>query len=103
MAGKLQYVIHSRPDVVLVVGIVAKFSTSPKENHIMTIKMILRYLKGTKDYGFYYKKNDMFELKMFTYSNWEINVDDRKSTCGGAFFLGKRVVSWIRIKQNYIS
>ena len=35
MIGKLQYVVHSRPDITLVVGIVARFSTNPKENHLM--------------------------------------------------------------------
>ena len=30
MIGKLQYVVHSRPDIALVVGIVARFSTNPR-------------------------------------------------------------------------
>ncbi len=31
------------------------------------------------------------------------SIDDRKSTSGGAFFLGKRLVSWTSKKQNCIS
>ena len=46
--GKLQYVVHSRPDIALVVGIVARFSANPKENHLMVVKRIMKYLKGTK-------------------------------------------------------
>ena len=30
MIGKLQYVVHSRLDIALVIGIVARFSTNPK-------------------------------------------------------------------------
>ena len=30
MIGKLQYVVHSRPDIALAVGIVARFFTNPK-------------------------------------------------------------------------
>ena len=30
MIGKLQYVVHSRPNITLVVGIVARFSTNPR-------------------------------------------------------------------------
>ena len=30
MIGKLQYVVHSRPDITLVVGIVARFSVNPR-------------------------------------------------------------------------
>ena len=46
MIGKLQYVVHSRLDIVLVVGIVARFSANPRENHLMVVKRIMRYLKG---------------------------------------------------------
>ena len=45
MIGKLQYVVHSRPDIVLSIGIVARFSANPRENHLMVVKIIMRYLK----------------------------------------------------------
>ena len=47
MIGKLQYVVHNRPDIALAIGIVARFFVSPKENHMMIVKRMLRYLKGT--------------------------------------------------------
>ena len=51
MIGKLQYVVHSRLDIALAVGIVARFSANPKENHLLAVKRIMRYLKGTDDFG----------------------------------------------------
>ena len=66
MIGKLQYVVHSRPDIALSIGIVARLSTNPRENNLMAIKRIMRYLKGTKDYGLYYMKNEKFELLILT-------------------------------------
>lgn len=42
MIGKLQYVVHTRLYIALVVGIVARFSAKPKENHMMAIKRIMR-------------------------------------------------------------
>ncbi|MFA1120950.1 hypothetical protein, partial [Klebsiella pneumoniae] len=86
-------VVHSRPDIALYVGIVVRFSTNPKENHLMIVKRIMRYLKGIEDYGLYYKKNEKFELRAYTKANWARNIDDRKSTSGVAFFLGKRLVT----------
>ena len=56
MIGKIQYVVHSRPDIALAVGIVARFFANPKENHLMAVKRIMRYLKGTDDFGIYYRK-----------------------------------------------
>ena len=47
MIGKLQYVVHSRPDIALTMGIVARFCANPKESHLMAVKKIVRYLKGT--------------------------------------------------------
>ena len=103
MIRKLQYVVHTRPDIALVVGIVARFSAKPRENHMMAVKRILRYLKGTKDYGLGYKFGGNLDLKVFIDANWVGNIDDRKSTSGGAFFLGKRLVSWTSKKKNCTS
>ena len=48
MIGKLQYVVHNKPDIALSIEIVARFSTNPRENHLMqVVKRIMRYLKGT--------------------------------------------------------
>ena len=69
----------------------------------MAVKRILRYLKGTEDYGLWYKLGENIDLKVFTNVDWVGNIDDRKSTSGGAFFLGKRLVSWTSKKQNCTS
>ena len=55
MIGKFQYVVHIRADIALVVSMVTRFSVNPKENHMMEIKRNMRYLKGTKNYGLWYK------------------------------------------------
>ena len=70
---------------------------------MMAIKRIMRYLKGTEDYGLYYKKNENFELSAYIDANWASNIDERKSNNGGAFFLGKRLVSWTSKKKKYMS
>ena len=49
MIEKLQYVVHKRPDIALSIGIVTTFSGNPKENHMMAIKRIMRYLKGMEE------------------------------------------------------
>ena len=41
MIGKLQYVVHRRPYIALSIGIVARFSNFPMENHLMVVKIIL--------------------------------------------------------------
>ena len=70
---------------------------------MMAIKRIMTYLKGTEDYGLWYKLGGNMDLKVFTDANWARSLDDRKRTSGGAFFLGKRLVSWTSKKQNCTS
>ena len=85
--------MHTQPEIALAVRMVARFSANPKENHMMTIKRIMRYLKDIEEYGLWYKKGGNLDLKVFIDANWAGSIDDRKSTSGGAFFLGKRIVS----------
>ena len=70
MIGKLQYVVYSRPDITLAIGIVAIFCANPKENHLMAVKRIIRYLKGIDDFGLYYKRSENFELNAYTDVDW---------------------------------
>ena len=94
MIGKLQYVVHNRPDIALAVEIVARFFFNTRENELMAVKRIMRYLKGIEEFGLYYKKNEKFELRAYIDADWARNIDDKKSSSGEAFFLGKRIVTW---------
>ncbi|GJS90788.1 putative ribonuclease H-like domain-containing protein [Tanacetum coccineum] len=49
MIGSLMYLTASRPDIMFVVCACAKFQVTPKTLHFNAVKMIFRYLKGTKD------------------------------------------------------
>ena len=69
---------------------------------MMVVKRIMRYLRGTNEYGLYYKKNEKFELKSYTNTDWASSLDDRESTSGGGFILGNRLVRWTSKRKNYI-
>jgi hypothetical protein len=103
MIGSFLYVTASRPDVKQSVGMVARFQAGSKESHVQAIKRIFRYLRGTIDLGLWYPRKDSFTLKAYSYVDWAGSVDDRKSTSGGALFLGESLVAWISKKQSSIS
>ena len=50
------YLTVSRPDLMYVMGLVSRYMEKPTELHMMAVKRILRYLKGTFDMGICYKK-----------------------------------------------
>ncbi|XP_034685938.1 uncharacterized mitochondrial protein AtMg00810-like [Vitis riparia] len=49
--GAFQYVTLTRPDIAFVVKNACQFMANPTEVHWLTVKRILRYLKGTSTYG----------------------------------------------------
>ena len=92
--GSVLYVTTSRPDVMQAVGQVARFQAAPKENHIIAVKTIFRYLKGTLDFGLWYPKGNELILIAHSDPDWVGCVDDRRSTSGTTFFLGNCLVYW---------
>ncbi|KAK6148389.1 hypothetical protein DH2020_019301 [Rehmannia glutinosa] len=103
MIGSLLYLTASRPDILHVVCLCARFQSNPKESHMSVVKRIFRYLKGTIQYGLFYPKNENFSLKGYRDSDYAGNIDDRKSTSGSCQFLGDCLVSWFLKKQNCVS
>lgn len=103
MIGKLHYVAHSRLDIAHDAGLVARFQKDHKETHLVVVKRISRYLKGTMDYGLWYSYKNNFSLEVFTDADWANNVDDQKRTTNGDFLLGGRLVAWKSKKQTCVS
>eukprot|EP00253_Pinus_taeda_P034510 PITA_34510 len=62
-----------------------------------------KYLQGTQNYGLWYPRDTDLTLHAYTDADWDESVDDRKSTSGGAFFMGSRLVSWFSKKQSSIA
>ena len=77
MIGNLLYVTTSRPDVMQAVGQVARFQATPKESHVLTVKRIFRYLKGTKEFGLWYPKGKNLSIIAYTDADWVGCIDDR--------------------------
>ncbi|KAJ9536497.1 hypothetical protein OSB04_un000334 [Centaurea solstitialis] len=101
--GSLLYLTASRPDVVFSTGVCARFQCDPRDSHLSAVKKILRYLKGTPDFGLLYPKDSGFELIAYTDSDHAGCKLNRKSTSGACQFLGDKLVSWSSRKQNCIS
>ena len=57
----------------------------------MEVKRIMRYLKGTDDFGLYYKRSENFELNAYTNADWGGNIDDRKKHQWRSTLLRKKI------------
>ena len=75
----------------------------PREVHLVAVKHVLRYLKGTIDYGLRYAGDCNFGLVGYTDSDWADSVLDRKSTSGCCFNLGSTAIAWRSRKQTSVA
>ena len=57
MIGSLLHLIASRPDIMFSTCLCARYQANPKESHLIAVKRIFRYLKGTKNIGFGIQKS----------------------------------------------
>ena len=81
----------------------ARFQPVPRDLHLVVVKRILRYLKGTPNLGIRYPKESGFNLICYTYSDYAGSVVDRKSTSRSCQFPGNRLISWYSKKQQMVS
>ena len=56
MIGSLLYLTVSRPHIMFSVCLCARFQSCHKESHMIAVKRIIRYLKGTIEMGLWYPK-----------------------------------------------
>eukprot|EP00253_Pinus_taeda_P021981 PITA_21981 len=103
LVGKLLYLTHTRPDLSFAVGLVARFMQNPRESHWKAAKRILRYVRGTVQFGIHYSAKAAPLLVGFTDSDWAGDPDDRKSTAGYVFTLGSGPITWACKKHAAIS
>nr|GFA39135.1 hypothetical protein [Tanacetum cinerariifolium] len=57
MVGSLMYLTVSRPDLVFVVCMCARYQASPTKKHLEALKWVFRYLKGTINWCLWYPKD----------------------------------------------
>ncbi|XP_019172660.1 PREDICTED: uncharacterized protein LOC109168060 [Ipomoea nil] len=103
LIGILLYLTASQPDIMFSVGMCARYQSDPKESHLIAAKRILKYIKGTIQYGLWYSKDNELSLSAYCDADWAGNIDDKKRTSGECFFVGKNLVSWLSKKHNSIS
>ncbi|GJX63549.1 retrovirus-related pol polyprotein from transposon TNT 1-94 [Tanacetum coccineum] len=78
MIGTLMYLTSSRPDLVFVVCMCARYQAKPTEKHLHTVKRIFRYLRGTINMDMWYSKDSCIALTAFTIADlWVAKIPER--------------------------
>ena len=103
--GSLRYLVNTRPDLAFSVGVVSRHMEAPGKQQWAAVKHILRYLKGTINYGCKYERGTELKPMLLGYSDSDFagDVEDRKSTTGVVYFLGNSLVTWASQKQKIVA
>nr|GEY78654.1 uncharacterized mitochondrial protein AtMg00810-like [Tanacetum cinerariifolium] len=80
MIGSLMYLTARKRDIQFSTYLCVRYQANPKESHLIAVKRIFRYLKGTPSLGLWYPKCSGFDLKGYSDSDYVGCNMDRKST-----------------------
>ena len=97
------YLTNKRPDICFAMNTLSQYLIDSRSVHLTAAKHILRYLKGTVDYGLKYKDDQKINLEGYVDSYWAGSAIDRKSTSGCCFSMGSGMISWFSRKQSCVA
>lgn len=103
LAGALQYLTFTRPDIAYAVQQICLYMHDPREPHFNALKRILRYLKGTISEGLQISRSKTTTLTAYTDADWAGCPNTRRSTSGYAVFLGDNLILWSSKRQPTVS
>jgi len=103
LAGALQYLTFTRPNIAYAVQQVCLHMHDPREPHLAALKRILQYVRGTLHLGLLLRPTTLADLVVYTDADWADCPDTRTSSSGYAVFLGDNLVSWSSKRQNIVS
>ncbi|XP_020679450.1 uncharacterized protein LOC110097423, partial [Dendrobium catenatum] len=93
LAGSLQYLTITRPDIAYATNIICQQMHNPMQQHFNALKRLLRYIQGTLNFGLPITRGTL-QLHSYSDSDWAVDTLDRKSISGFCTFLGNSLISW---------
>jgi hypothetical protein len=102
--GCLRYLLHTRPDLSFSVGMASRFMEKHTVKHRNAVKQIMRYLKGTLEFGLVYTQANAKEV-LLGYNDSDVggDLEARRSTGGMAFYLNESLVTWCSHKEKTVA
>ncbi|GJS14716.1 ribonuclease H-like domain-containing protein [Tanacetum coccineum] len=103
LAGSLQYLTFTRPDLSYAVQQLCLYMHDPREPHLNAMKRVLRYLRGTTDLGLQLLRSTTSQLIAYSDADWAGCPATRRSTSGYCVFLGDNLLTWSSKRQDTLS
>lgn len=101
--GCLRYLLHTRPDISYVVGVLSRYMATPKTSHGVALKVVLRYLQGMLSYGLNYRRSSEVGIEGYSDASHNVDEDDGRSTTGHVFYYASCPITWSSHKQETVA
>jgi len=102
LVGSLLYLsTTTRPDISFAVGVLSRFMSCPKEDHMRAAKGCLRYLRGTTRLVVVYCGSE--PLQEFVDAEWVGDIYGRRSTIGFVFTCNSRPIARASKRQSTLA
>ena len=83
------YLVNTQPDISFAVNSLSQFMADPRRVHWTVVKHVLRYIRGTVEYGLVNEQSGSILLAGFTDADWEGCVQDKRALQVVALALGQ--------------
>ena len=102
MIRSLMYLsVMTRPDITFTVSTLSQYLESPTTTHLIAVKRVIHYLKGTKHLCLTLGGHEI-DLSGYSNADWASQLH-RHSISGFTFSLGSGAISWSSKKQPIIT
>ncbi|KAL4557147.1 hypothetical protein LXL04_035319 [Taraxacum kok-saghyz] len=103
LVGKLNFLVHTRPDIAFTTQFLSQFNHKPTQKHIEAALHVLKYLQGTITQCLLFNNSDDFKLEAFCDSDWAACPNTRRSVSGFFVTLRGSPISWKSKEQSTVS
>jgi hypothetical protein len=104
LVGALNWIATcTRPDISHAVSSLCRYLDNPGRQHWTSAKRVLKYLKGSSNFGLFFQGNQQPHLIAYSDSDWAGDKDSRKSTTGYTLMMSGCAISWKSSLQKIVA
>ncbi|XP_023736704.1 uncharacterized mitochondrial protein AtMg00810-like [Lactuca sativa] len=82
LVGKLNFLLHTRPDLAFTIQYLIQFNKSPCQEHYQVALHVLQYLKGTVNQALHFNNIPSYQIEAYCDSDWAACPITRRSVSG---------------------
>ncbi|KAG4911654.1 hypothetical protein JHK82_052257 [Glycine max] len=95
LVDALQYLTFTRPDISYAVQQICLYMHDPRTSHFATLKHIIRYIQGRKEFGLHLSPSTITNLSTYSDADWGDCPDTPYGSFSAAEMFAEKLFSWI--------